>query len=238
MHEIINNSKILILRACGLHDEKAECDNIKNQCEMYGLEVHDHCPKSNEEIDIILNKGFTYDYIYLSSHGSAEGFENEDRSIKYIWFEFGITLCSSMCMNEECIVMLSCCRGGLNQIAYDLIYCCTKISYIIGPRQSLYPHEMLISFNILLFNLIHRNLDPIVSCEKIRSGADIRFICFDRLETIAEAAFILRTQEYDDTDIAELNEALKKTNETTKPTQEEKPCLELTAPTEAKKRFA
>jgi hypothetical protein len=209
----MSNRHILILRACGLKDEKQECDNIKSQCKLYGLEVHDHCPNTNEDLTAILNNGQTYDYIYLSSHGSADGFASEDGVIDYSWFDFGIQLCSSGCMNEDCIIMLSCCRGGLSQIAYDLFYCCNQIAYIVGPRQSLFPHDMLISFNILLYNLEHRNVDPIVACEKIKLGTDIRFICFDRLETESEPAYIMRIQDYDDTSIAEANEAKEKAKE-------------------------
>lgn len=189
---------ILILRACGITGEKEECDNIKSQCELYGLVVSDHCPKSNSDVDQILRDGIKYDYIYLSTHGDSSGFESDDKSISLSWFEFGNILCDSMCMNEECIILLSCCRGGLNQIAYDLFYCCQHISYIIGPRQSLYPQDMLISFNILLYHLEQRYIDPIVACEKIKLATDIRFFCFDRLETETEVAYIMRIQNYDD----------------------------------------
>ncbi len=209
----MEKKRILILRACGLKDEKQECDNIKSQSVLYDLEVYDFCPKTNEELNEILNKGTTYDYIYLSSHGSDEGFCNETSTINYSWFDFGVELCSSMCMKENCIVMLSCCRGGLNQVAYDLFYCCTKIAYIVGPRQSLFPHDMLISFNILLYNLEHRNVDPIVACEKIRMGTDIRFICFDRLETEAEPGYLMRIKGYDWESKENLNEAREKAKE-------------------------
>lgn len=211
---------ILILRACGLSDEKQECDNIKSQAELYNLEIHDYCPKDNNELIEILNKGIFYDYIYLSSHGSESGFGNETGTIDYTWFDFGVELCSSMCMKEDCIILLSCCRGGLNQVAYDLFYCCTKIAYIVGPRQSLFPHDMLISFNILLYNLEHRNVDPIVACEKIKLGTDIRFVCFDRLETEAETGYLMRVREYEKEWIEELNEAKQKANEPLVPLEE------------------
>lgn len=190
--------RILILRACGQSDEKQECDNIKSQCELYGIEVHDYCPKTNEEVNEVLNQGITFDYIYLSSHGNSSGFANEEDTINYPWFDFGVILCDSMCMKDDCIILLSCCRGGLNQVAYDLFYCCPHIAYVVGPRQSLFSHDMLISFNILLYNLEQRNVDPIVACEKIKLGTDIRFICFDRLETESEIGYIMRVQAYEE----------------------------------------
>jgi hypothetical protein len=182
--------KMLILRACGMSAEKHECDSIKTQAEMYELEVHDFCPKTNQELIQILNNGITYNYIYLSSHGNDEGFGNEAGTVNYSWYDFGIELCYSGCLEPECIVMLSCCRGGLNQVAFDLFYCCLKIDYVVGPRQSLTPHDMLISFNIFLYSLELRRLDPVVACKKIESATDIRFVCFDRLETVTEPAYI------------------------------------------------
>lgn len=198
-----------MIRACGVQGEKEECNVICQQAKLYGFEVVDKCPKDNIElIEVLANNG-KFDYIYLSSHGSDEGFGDSSGLIGFSWFDFGVHLCSSMCMNNDCIVMLSCCRGGLHQVAFDLFYCCGKISYIVGPRQSLTPYEMLISFNILLFNIEHRNIDPVVACEKIKNATDIRFVCFDRLETEVDPAYIWYIQGYN----IESNEILNNAKE-------------------------
>ncbi|SFH05575.1 hypothetical protein SAMN04489864_104329 [Pedobacter insulae] len=52
---------------------------------------------------------------------------------------------------------------------------------------------MLISFNILHYNIVQRNIDPIVACDKVKSATDIRFVCFDRMETEGELAFFDHT---------------------------------------------
>jgi hypothetical protein len=205
--------EMLILRACGLKSGPQECDNIKAQAELYQINVYNECPKNTEELIALLNRGIKYDYIYLSAHGDSAGFGSEDGTIELSWMDFGTHLCSSGCMNEDCIVLLSCCRGGLNQVAYDLFYCCLNIAYVIGPRQSLYAHDLLIGFNILLYNLEHRNIDPIVACEKIKAGTDIRFICFDRLEEEAEPAFLMHIQKYSTEELEQLNEAKVKVDE-------------------------
>lgn len=209
----MEKKRILILRACGIDNEKQECDSIKTQCELYNIEVHDYCPKTNVELEGILRKGVAYDYFYLSSHGDADGFANQEQTIDFSWFNFGVLLCDSMCMKPECIIMLSCCRGGLNQVAIDLFYCCPKIAFIVGPRQSLFPHDMLIGFSILLYNLEHRNVDPIVAAEKVKLGTDIRFICFDRLEAEADTAYLLRVGAYEQRAKEMLNKAREKANE-------------------------
>ncbi|SDF13653.1 hypothetical protein SAMN05216464_11380 [Mucilaginibacter pineti] len=205
--------KMLILRACGSTGENEECINIKAQAELYDIEVHDKCPKTNAELTQILSEGETFDYIYLATYGNENGFCNETRTIDFSWIDFGTHLCSAMCMNEECIILLSCCRGGLNQVAYSLFYCCQKIAYIVGPRQSLYPYDLLIGFNILLYNLEHRGIDPIVACEKIKLGTDIRFVCFDRLETESEPAYWMYLQRINTETLKQVNQAKEKANE-------------------------
>jgi hypothetical protein len=187
---------MLLIKACGVKGEDQECKNIYTQAEMYGITTSVIEPQSVSDLKKSLKGGIKYDYIYLSSHGSADGLCNHTNSIKLTWLDFGLMLCESACMKENCILMLSCCRGGLNQVAYDLIYCCENISYVVGPRQSLPADDMLISFNIFLYNVRHRGLDPIVACEKIKAGTDIRFVCFDRLEVEAEAGYILKQDHY------------------------------------------
>ncbi|MDR7128089.1 hypothetical protein J2X69_000417 [Algoriphagus sp. 4150] len=209
----MSRKRILILRACGIAGEKQECDNIKSQCELYDIEVHDYCPKSNQEIDKILYSGITFDYVYLSSHGNREGFGSEDGEIDYNWLDFGTELCSSGCLEEDCIIFLSCCRGGLNEVAYSLFYCCTNVSYVVGARQSLAPHDMLISFNILLYNVQHRSVDPIVACEKIKLATDIRFVCFDQMETMSDLGFSSFVQNLDAKEIEQVLNAKEKEKE-------------------------
>lgn len=181
--------KALIIRACGPADEDVECENIKSIFKIYGIEATDICPKTIDELKSELENSTNLDYIYLSSHGNDQCFGNEDNSIIVNWSEFGAILCKSDCMNGECIILLSCCRGGLHQVAYNLFYHCTKIDYVVGPRQSLFPHDMLISFSILLYNYERKNVDPIVACEKIKNATDLRFHCFDRLETEIDISF-------------------------------------------------
>ena len=159
--------KLLLFRACGIVGEDAECDNIRNQIELFGVQVTDLCPSSNDEIFSALNATEKYDYIYLSSHGNQYGFGNNSQTIYIQWSDFASAICESDCLNDDSIILLSCCRGGLNQVAYTFFKTCEKLSYIVGPRQSLYPSDMLIGFSLFFYNIIERNVDPIVACEKI-----------------------------------------------------------------------
>lgn len=193
----MNNKRFLILRACGSEDENEECENIASQCRLYGFDVDDYCLKNCKELDRALQNSNQYDYMYLSSHGNENGFGNENGTIDVPWNVFSYLLCKYQCMNDDCIVFLSCCRGGLHQVAYEMFYNCSSISYIVGPRQSLTSSEMLISFSVLLFNIEVRNIDPIVACEKIKLSTDLRFICFDSLEIVSDYNFVYFGENYD-----------------------------------------
>ena len=174
--------RILILKACGSSDEPFECNGICEQAKMYGIEPVCKDVKDNDDLDIILSTSGSFDYIYLSAHGCAELFASEDEQVHMSWVDFAARLCNYGCMNDDCILMLSCCRGGLMQVAYTLFYNCTHISYVLGPRQSLTSDDMHICFGIFLYNMEVRNTDPVVACERIKAATDQRFSCYDRQE--------------------------------------------------------
>ena len=165
-----------MLEACGIAGEEHECGGICNQAKLYNIEVINKNVVDNKDLDIILQSNGTFDYIYLSSHGDIEGFASEN------WSEFAALLCSTGCMNDDCIIMLSCCRAGLNQVAYTLFANCTHVSYVVGPRQSLTSQEMHICFGIFFYSVEIRDIDPVVACEKIKAATDRRFSCYDREE--------------------------------------------------------
>jgi hypothetical protein len=185
----------LILKACGHADEGLEIENIKSLAELYGMNTKVACINNYDNLNEALKSHGQFDYVYLSSHGNNEGFCNECRSLEMTWMDFGGLICNSDCLKGDSILLLSCCRGGLNEVAYDMFWNCMKIEYVVGPRQSLTSADLLIGFHLLLYNLEHRGIDPIVACDKVLNGTDIRFKCFDRMETASDPAFIARCLE-------------------------------------------
>lgn len=174
--------RILILKACGSSDEPFECNGICEQAQLYGLDCICKDVKDNTHLDSILLSNGSFDYIYLSAHGCSDSFASEDGQVDMSWDDFASLLCSSNCMNDDCILMLSCCRGGLMQVAYTLFDNCTHISYVLGPRQSLSSADMHICFGIFLYTVEIRKTDPVVACERIKCATDQRFSCYDRQE--------------------------------------------------------
>ena len=176
------NKRILVLKACGSSDEPHECNGICEQAQLYGIEPVCKCVHDNEELEKILYSNGLFDYIYLSAHGCSEGFASEDEKVNMSWKRLAMLLCNSKCMNEDSILILSCCRGGLMEVAYDIFLTCQQICYVLGPRQSLTSADMHICFGIFLYNMEIRGVDPVVACEKIKLATDQRFSCYDRQE--------------------------------------------------------
>ena len=171
-----------LLKAYGSSDETHECNGICEQAQLYGIESVCKCVKDNEGLESILYSHGLFDYIYLSAHGNSEGFASEDEKVNMSWQKLAMLLCKSKCMNEDSILMLSCCRGGLMEVAYDIFLTCQQICYVLGPRQSLTSADMHICFGIFLYNMEMRRVDPVVACEKIKLATDQRFSCYDREE--------------------------------------------------------
>lgn len=174
--------RILVIEACGNSDEPHECNGICEQAQLYEIESVCKKVKDNKELEIILSSNGQFDYIYLSAHGCAESFASEDKQVDMKWEEFASLLCKNHCINDDSILMLSCCRGGLMQVAYTLFQCCSQICYVLGPRQSLTSADMHICFGIFMYNIEIRGIDPVVACEKIKNATDQRFSCYDREE--------------------------------------------------------
>ena len=178
----MKHKRLLIISACGSSDEPHECNGICEQAQLYGIESVCKCVKNNEDLESILYSHGLFDYVYLSVHGNAEGFASEDEKVNMTWQKLAMLLCQSKCMNEDSILMLSCCRGGLMEVAYDIFLTCQQICYVLGPRQSLTSADMHICFGIFLYNMEMRRVDPVVACEKIKLATDQRFSCYDREE--------------------------------------------------------
>ena len=183
------NKKLLVVQACD--DVVAdEVKNIVSQASLYGIKTQCEPVLSSQEMSRVLRSGERYDYVYLATHGNDQSFGTQDSS-KFCmsWMDFSVEICMSLCTNDDAIFMHSCCRGGLHQVAYTMFGCCPRISYVCGPRQSLLPHELVIGFNIFLFNVFARRMDPIVATDKITKATDLRFQCFDRLEAEADPIY-------------------------------------------------
>lgn len=188
---------MLILGCSGLPEEKDEINLIKKQAEFYGIHVDSEIIDNSDDFFLIFKNGVKYDYIYLSAHGSSTGFSNEKDTLDISWVQFAECLYNDDCLNEDSHILLSCCRGGLNDVAFDLIYFCDNINIVVGPKTNLNSDDLVMAFISYLYNVECRSLDPVIAAEKVKTAFDLRFMCFDSVEVKTEPAYLLRFERYE-----------------------------------------
>jgi len=178
--------KLLLIKASSDINDKAIMD-IHCHAEHYNISAEHIEIASIEELKVKLqNKKL--DYIYFAGHGNSDCFGDE-RTFIVDWSEIGQIICETDCLNVGAIVMLYCCKGGLNVVAYKLFSVCPKIEYICGAKQNVKNIDLIIGFNVFMYNIENRNIDPILSAQKATLATEIRFECFDRIEVEANPLY-------------------------------------------------
>ena len=181
--------RLLIIKASGDISE-SELQNIVSQVELYGIETDKYEVSTKQELKDALNNGNKYDYIYLATHGCDTSFGNVSGTLDVTWIKFAAMICSSECNKEGSVFLHSCCRGGLNQVAWQMFNCCNHIEFVCGPRNNITPVDLITAFNLFLFHVEVRNLDPVVAADKVRDAVDVRLVCYDRLDTEVDPAYM------------------------------------------------
>jgi hypothetical protein len=125
--------------------------------------------------------GKKLDYLYFAGHGDETCF-TDNNIFSTTWNVIGKTICEANCLNPNSIIMLYCCKGGINTVAYQLIAECNQISYICGAKQNMKNIDLIIGFNVFLYSIENRNISPVISAQKATLATDIEFECFDRVD--------------------------------------------------------
>jgi hypothetical protein len=188
---------MLILRASDDIDE-AEVNNVATLAELYKIETTINDIDSYDTLYSVLNYGIKYDYIYLATHGCETSFGNISGSLDVKWLDFAATVCSSGIANQGALFFHSCCKGGLSQVAWEMFASCPSIEYVCGPRHNVFPTDLTTVFNLYLYYIEMKGIDPVRAAEKALLATDIRLVCFDRLETCIEYSYLHHCHNIDD----------------------------------------
>ena len=187
--------QMLILRitsdACDV-----EISQIKAAAEMNGIVVDtsEEITTTQQLIDAV-DRQNPYDYIYVASHGNAEGISGNDYSVA--WYEFADHVCVAETINDNCIFLLACCRGGFRRVAYDMFAGCPLIEYVFGPRWNLTKSDITTAFHIFIYNMEQRKLQPDQAAKRASDGTGYDFLCFDRVEIEQTEEYQYRRDEID-----------------------------------------
>lgn len=175
-------SNILIIKAsCDICQN--EIDHIEIIAKMFGL-----IPEIVNLVDMvqfqqsIFHKG-PYQYIYLCTHASPYNFGEADGSKLFSWEEFAQELCLANCLDNDAILLLACCRGGLKKVADTLFLNCGNIDYVCGPRWKLTGADISTGFHVFIYNLESRREQPSIAVDRASKATGYDFFCYDRVES-------------------------------------------------------
>jgi hypothetical protein len=181
------NKSILILKA-----SKDVCGNeiglIGNHCKLLGMEVLVEPVLTEDAFSVIVSKyekaRIHFDYIYLCTHGNINGFAVDMGAGDHFvtWSRFSQLICVSGILNPETILLLGCCRGGLFQVATDIMAICNSINFVCGVKWSVEPWDLTTGFVVFLHNIENKKAEPSYAAQKASLATDYTFTCYDRDE--------------------------------------------------------
>ncbi|MBV4356500.1 hypothetical protein [Pinibacter aurantiacus] len=185
-----NDEKHMLVLRASEDISNAEIVNICSQIAQYGIKADIEEIDGLEKLTTVFKSGKQYDYIYLATHGCESSWGNISGSVSITWIEFAALTCITDVLKPGAIFLHSCCRGGLNQVAWQMFACCEKIEFVCGPRHNLLAVDLTIAFNLFLYNLEIKRIDPVRAAEKVLDATDIRLTCFDKVETVSDIAYV------------------------------------------------
>lgn len=160
----------------------AEIDHLKAIAGLYGM---NYCVAELTDIAQFQDKvckGRKFDYLYVAAHADVNGFGDPKSGNYFSWIAFALSLCESQCLNPGCVLLLSCCRGGLRKVALAMFYSCGQIDYICGPRWTVTSHDLTAGFHVFIYNLEIRREQPSVAVDRVTRATGYDFFCYDRVE--------------------------------------------------------
>lgn len=173
--------KILLIDASG-ESCAGEIKHLEAVAEMFKLEckkITVNCGKSlRGELDCLKDR---YDFIYLAAHSSPDSFGDEANKISIGWVNFAMALCGTQCLEQESILLLGCCRGGLKRVADMLFLACNQIDYVCGPRWNACDKILAVGFHVFLFNILRRE-QPTTAIERASKATGQDFFHYDRAD--------------------------------------------------------
>lgn len=125
-----------------------------------------------------------FDYLYLCTHGDADGFEIDmgHGSIIMTWSEFSGILCENGILTNDAIILLACCKGGLFKVTSELMAACYSINYVCGVKWSVRAWDLTTGFLVFLYCMEVKESEPMYAPKKATDATDYTFVCYERTE--------------------------------------------------------
>jgi hypothetical protein len=163
-----NFNAVLIVQVCDSVKE-GEIERVSSLARRHGA-ILQHIPLNEDRVPNLYatcSEGM-FDLVYICGHGNDLGVGTADEEFSITFPQISAALCGNL--TATATVLLSCCEGGTEQIAADLMAFCGNMNWVVGvPTGS--PHEQLdTAFNVLLYQLAHGS-EPGDAADKASAAA-------------------------------------------------------------------
>ncbi len=186
--------KLLVLKGskdvCG-----DEIGLITHQARLLMMEVVEEQLVDETSLESIFAKydvvGEGFDYLYLCTHGNKDGFEINTGAGNFFvqWWEFAGILCPTEVLNEDAIILLACCKGGLFKVTSEIMAACSSIGYVCGVKWSLANWDLTTGFIVFLYCMEVKFSEPSFAARKASEATDYTFVCYERTEIESNPQF-------------------------------------------------
>lgn len=124
-----------------------------------------------------------WSYVYVCSHGNGQTFGDDALNLDVPWEDLSQWICLKL--DDGATFLIACCRGGFNEVAYQIFSGCGMVDVVIGPRFNAYSGDLRAGFIAYLHHVESRHNDPTAAAIAATAAAGIDFKMYDRLETTA-----------------------------------------------------
>jgi hypothetical protein len=163
-----NFNAVLIIQVCESVKE-GEIERVSSLARRHRA-ILQHIPLNEERVPNLYatcSQGM-FDLVYICGHGNDLGVGTKDDDFSITFPQLSGALCGNLTPNAT--VLLSCCDGGTEEIATDLMTFCGNMNWVVGVPTSSPAEQLDTAFNVLLYQLAHGS-EPGAAADKASAAA-------------------------------------------------------------------
>lgn len=183
-----SKKRLLLLKATDGYHEKL-LKHIENVCVLNDVEMVLHQYRTLQEFKAFAAAKGKFDFLFVAAHGAHDCF-GESTGLGVRWADFANSLCETQILNQDAIVFMGCCHGGLKKVSLILFSICDQISSVCGPRWTVNLAEVPVAIHVFLHNLLRNDIEPQYAAERTASALGIYFPYYNRYELETEIIFL------------------------------------------------
>ncbi len=163
-----NFKAVLIVQVCDSVKE-GEIERVSSLARRHGA-ILQHIPLNKERVPNLYAtcSAGMFDLVYICGHGNDLGVGTKDDDFSITFPQLSGALCGNL--TPLATVLLSCCDGGTEEIATDLMAFCGNMNWVVGVPTSSPSEQLDTAFNVLLYQLAHGS-EPGDAADKASAAA-------------------------------------------------------------------